>query len=33
MLVLKLSSHVTNGSSDNRESGSVIVRLLLFWEK
>lgn len=30
VFVLKLSSHVTNGSSDKRDAGSVNVRVLLF---
>lgn len=33
MFVLKLSSHVTKGSSDKRDTGSVIVRGLLLVER
>lgn len=32
VFVLKLSSQVTKGSSDKRDTGSVIV-LVLLWEK
>lgn len=33
VFVLKLSSHVTNGSSDKRDAGSVNVRVLLLGKK